>query len=282
MAHVRRRRRAADHPRRARLDEALRRPSRGLQRGCPCRPGHHRRRDRRRSTTRASAASRLLQDALSEGAGNKLVFYAFDLLYLDGWDLPRRVRCSSARRYLSQLLRRRRPAARRSSSATMSRATARRSTSGRPNSASKASSRSAPTSAYQSGRTNTWTKTKALQRRRLRHRRLHHLRQPPKGSAALGARRMGRRRAAIPRQGRHRLRQRHCRALCSTGCEPLRRRRRPARRRAEGDDLGPAGALARKIHYANRTTDNSLRHAVFKGLRDVELSTPASRISASA
>jgi DNA ligase D len=29
----------------------------------------------------------VLQDALSEGAGNKLIFYAFDLLYLDGWDL---------------------------------------------------------------------------------------------------------------------------------------------------------------------------------------------------
>jgi DNA ligase D-like protein (predicted 3'-phosphoesterase) len=29
----------------------------------------------------------LLQEALSEGAGNRLVFYAFDLLYLDGWDL---------------------------------------------------------------------------------------------------------------------------------------------------------------------------------------------------
>lgn len=28
-----------------------------------------------------------LQDALSEGAGNRLIFYAFDLLYLDGWDL---------------------------------------------------------------------------------------------------------------------------------------------------------------------------------------------------
>ncbi len=32
--------------------------------------------------------------------------------------------------------------------------------------------------------------------------------------------------------------------------------------------------LSAHIHYANRTTDNALRHAVFKGLRDVELSTP--------
>ncbi|TIP50457.1 MAG: ATP-dependent DNA ligase, partial [Mesorhizobium sp.] len=29
----------------------------------------------------------LLQDALAEGAGSKLHFYAFDLLHLDGWDL---------------------------------------------------------------------------------------------------------------------------------------------------------------------------------------------------
>ena len=28
------------------------------------------------------------------------------------------------------------------------------------------------------------------------------------------------------------------------------------------------------IHYANRTTDNALRHAVFKGLREAALSTP--------
>ena len=32
--------------------------------------------------------------------------------------------------------------------------------------------------------------------------------------------------------------------------------------------------LSAHIHYANRTTDNALRHAVFKGLREVELSTP--------
>ena len=39
--------------------------------------------------------------------------------------------------------------------------------------------------------------------------------------------------------------------------------------------------LSAHIHYANRTADNSLRHAVFKGLRDVELSAAWSRASAS-
>lgn len=45
----------------------------------------------------------MLQDALSEGAGNKLVFYAFDLLHLDGWDL-RNVELAKRKGLLAQLL----------------------------------------------------------------------------------------------------------------------------------------------------------------------------------
>ncbi|WP_240230507.1 DNA ligase D [Devosia lacusdianchii] len=45
----------------------------------------------------------MLQDALSEGAGNKLVFYAFDLLHLDGWDL-RAVALVKRKGLLAQLL----------------------------------------------------------------------------------------------------------------------------------------------------------------------------------
>jgi bifunctional non-homologous end joining protein LigD len=45
----------------------------------------------------------MLQDALSEGAGNKLVFYAFDLLHLDGWDL-RAVPLVKRKAMLAQLL----------------------------------------------------------------------------------------------------------------------------------------------------------------------------------
>ncbi|MDB5527466.1 MAG: ligD [Devosia sp.] len=44
-----------------------------------------------------------LQDALSEGAGNKLVFYAFDLLHLDGWDLQQ-VPLLKRKALLAQLL----------------------------------------------------------------------------------------------------------------------------------------------------------------------------------
>jgi DNA ligase D-like protein (predicted 3'-phosphoesterase) len=45
----------------------------------------------------------LLQEALSEGPGARLTFYAFDLLYLDGWDL-RRVPLKKRKEYLSQLI----------------------------------------------------------------------------------------------------------------------------------------------------------------------------------
>ena len=45
----------------------------------------------------------MLQDALATGAGNKLVFYAFDLLHLDGWDL-RNVPLVKRKGLLAQLL----------------------------------------------------------------------------------------------------------------------------------------------------------------------------------
>jgi bifunctional non-homologous end joining protein LigD len=45
----------------------------------------------------------LLQEALSAGAGERLVFFAFDLLYLDGWDL-RGVRLDERKALLAQLM----------------------------------------------------------------------------------------------------------------------------------------------------------------------------------
>ncbi len=151
----------------------------------------------------------LLQDALSEGAGNKLVFYAFDLLYLDGWDLAAGAARQTQGAAAPQLL---------SGHATGRSAIQlsdhvegdggplyeRASELGLEGIVSKRAS-----ATYQSGRSKTWTKTKALSDRRLRHRRLHHL---PGGGRARRACpwRMGRRRAALSRQGRHRLRQRHC------------------------------------------------------------------------
>ena len=104
----------------------------------------------------------LLQDALSEGAGNKLVFYAFDLVHLDGWDL-RQVQLSKRKALLAQLL----------SGHATGRSAIQLSDhvegDGRPlyERASElglegiVSKRASAT--YQSGRSKTWTKTKALQ-----------------------------------------------------------------------------------------------------------------------
>ena len=55
------------------------------------------------STIKGISRFAALQDALSEGAGNKLVFYAFDLLHLDGWDL-REAPLVRRKALLSQLL----------------------------------------------------------------------------------------------------------------------------------------------------------------------------------
>ena len=103
-----------------------------------------------------------LQDALSEGAGNKLVFYAFDLLYLDGWDLTR-APTVKRKEMLAQLL----AGAGGRSAIQLSdhvlgdgRALYDQATEmGLEGIISKRAS--AP---YQSGRTKTWTKTKAAQK----------------------------------------------------------------------------------------------------------------------
>ena len=128
------------------------------------------------STTRASAASRRCRMRCRKGAGNKLVFYAFDLLHLDGWDL-------------------RQGAAGQAQGAAG--ATAGRHAGGRSaiqfsdhvegdgralyDQASELGlegivSKRADGDLSRAAASKTWTKTKALQGRRLRHRRLHRLR----------------------------------------------------------------------------------------------------------
>ena len=148
----------------------------------------------------------LLQDALSGGAGNKLVFYAFDLLHLDGWDLAK-VPLDRRKALLAQLLAGHvggRSAIQFSDhvvgdgQALYDRA----SEMGLEGIVSKRAS-----ATYQSGRSKTWTKTKALNvgdfviagytTSRGRG-----------GARRTGAGRMGGRRTALSRQGRHRLRHR--------------------------------------------------------------------------
>ena len=102
----------------------------------------------------------LLQDALSRGARSELVFFAFDLVRLDGWNLAA-VPLLRRKELLAPAAGRAPTGARRSSSATTCRAGARTSTSrsrrlGLEGVVSKRAS--AP---YQPGRSKTWTKCKA-------------------------------------------------------------------------------------------------------------------------
>ena len=56
--------------------------------------------------------------------------------------------------------------------------------------------------------------------------------------------------------------------------------RAPSRSKSAGtarDMIWVRPLLSAHIHYSNRTTDNALRHPVFKGLRDVELSAPVTQ-----
>ena len=110
--------------------------------------------------------------------------------------------------------------------------------------------------------------------RRLRHRRLHRRRRRPRGSAALAL-------------GEWVDGELHYRGKVGTGFDAGdagRAAGAAASRCAAGATaldgvrrricIWVRPVLSARIHYANRTADNALRHAVFKGLREVELSTP--------
>ena len=109
--------------------------------------------------------------------------------------------------------------------------------------------------------------------RRFRHRRLHDV-ESGRRARLPRPRRMGGRRTALPRQGRYRLRQRHAARAAQEGLEPLRAGAAPLDG-APKDIIWVRPVHSAHIHYSNRTSDNLLRHSVFKGLRDVELSAPA-------
>ncbi|MDQ2634700.1 MAG: DNA ligase D [Pseudomonadota bacterium] len=212
----------------------------------------------------------LLQDALSEGAGNKLVFYAFDLLFLDGWDL-RQAPLVRRKFLLAQLL---------SGHATGRSAIQlsdhvegdgrplyeRASELGLEGIVSKRAS-----AAYRSGRSRTWTKTKA---RAVGDFVIagYTTSQAAEGLASLAL-------------GEWEDGELHYRGKVGTGfdsatLQSLHRRLEPLRAGAAPlvgapkDIIWVRPVLSAHIHYSNRTSDNLLRHSVFKGLRDVELSTP--------
>ena len=133
------------------------------------------------------------------------------------------------------------------------------------------------TATYQSGRTKSWTKTKALKSDDFVIAG-YTISDAAEGLAALGM--------AEFEDG-----ELHYRGKVGTGFDAatageLLARLEPLREGATAPEGVPREImremkwvrplLSARIHYANRTADNALRHGVFRGLRDVGLSTPVS------
>jgi len=212
-----------------------------------------------------------LQDALSEGAGSKLHFYAFDLLYLDGHDL-RGAELTDRKQLLSQLLGGHisgRSAIQLSDhvegdgEALYEQASAL----GLEGIVSKRTN-----ATYQSGRTSTWVKVKAK----------------PVGDFVIAgytvsAAAEGLASLALAEFVDGEL---EYRGKCGTGFDAamvaqLQRRLEPlqdpalALEGAPRDIIWVQPVLRCKVHYANKTSDNLLRHSVFKGLIETELTASA-------
>ncbi len=212
-----------------------------------------------------------LQDALSEGAGSKLHFYAFDLLYLDGYDL-RGAELTDRKQLLSQLLGGHisgRSAIQLSDhvegdgEALYEQASAL----GLEGIVSKRTN-----ATYQSGRTSTWVKVKAK----------------PVGDFVIAgytvsAAAEGLASLALAEFVDGEL---EYRGKCGTGFDAamvaqLQRRLEPLQDPALALDGAPRDiiwvqpVLRCKVHYANKTSDNLLRHSVFKGLIETELTASA-------
>ncbi|ESW66030.1 ATP-dependent DNA ligase [Mesorhizobium sp. LSJC285A00] len=217
----------------------------------------------------------LLQDALSAGAGSKLHFYAFDLLHLDGWDL-RKAPLAKRKALLAELL-----AGQGANSAIQLSDHVEGDGQGLYDQASilglegVVSKRA--NAIYQSGRTKSWTKVKALETGDFIIAG-YTVSDAAEGLAALGM--------AEFADG-----ELHYRGKVGTGFDAatagdLLARLQPLRDGATAPEGVPREImremkwvrpmLSARIHYANRTADNSLRHGVFRGLRDVGLSTPVS------
>ncbi|RWG76904.1 DNA ligase D [Mesorhizobium sp.] len=216
----------------------------------------------------------LLQDALSSGAGSKLHFYAFDLLHLDGWDL-RKAPLQKRKALLAELL-----AGQAANSAIQfsdhvegdGRGLYEQATElGLEGVVSKRAD-----AIYQSGRTKSWTKVKALQKDDFIIAG-YTISDRAEGLAALGM--------AEFEDG-----ELHYRGKVGTGFDSDMARDLLARlERLTAGATPPEGVpreimremhwvkplLSARIHYSNRTADNALRHGVFRGLRDVGgLTTP--------
>ncbi|ASY65429.1 ATP-dependent DNA ligase clustered with Ku protein, LigD (plasmid) [Sinorhizobium sojae CCBAU 05684] len=213
----------------------------------------------------------LLQEALSSGAENRLVFYAFDIVHLDGWNLMN-VPLERRKELLKQLLE-----AHVSTSFAIQYSDhvtgegrafyAQASEMGLEGIISKRAS--AP---YQSGRSKSWTKTKAPKADDFVIAG-YTLSEAAEGIGALALGEWV--------DGELKYRGKVGTGFDAAMLKQLRERLEPLREGAAKLEGAPKEiiwvrpVLTARIHYGNRTTDNVLRHPVFKGLREVELSTPA-------
>ena len=208
-----------------------------------------------------------LQDALSRGEGHRLVFYAFDLLYLNGWDLTG-VPLQKRKELLARLLDGH--VSGRSALQFSDHVTGdgmelydRVAELGLEGIVSKQAS-----SRYVSGRTASWTKTKA---RKVNDFVIAGF---TRSEAAGGLGALG-----LAEWEGDEL---HYRGKVGTGFDTQTLPRLLARLEPLRSDAVKLAGMAKemipvrpvltaRIHYASRTGDNNVFHAVFKGLRDVEL-----------
>lgn len=211
-----------------------------------------------------------LQDALAAGETHKLTFYAFDLLYLDGWDLTK-VALTKRKELLGQLLG---GVTAKSALQLSDHVSAdggalyeQASEMGLEGIVSKQAS-----SIYSPGRSPAWAKVKA---RAVGDFIIagYTVSEAAEGLAAL----------ALAEWVDGEL---EYRGKCGSGFDaetlPMLLARLQALQadaiRLEGmprEVIPVRPVLTAHVHYANRTADNALRHAVFKGLREAELAARA-------
>ncbi|CDX20318.1 ATP-dependent DNA ligase [Mesorhizobium sp. ORS 3324] len=216
----------------------------------------------------------LLQDALAQGAGSKLHFYAFDLLHLDGWDL-RKAPLEKRKALLAELL-----AGHAANSAIQFSDHVEGDGQGLYEQATELGLEGVVSkradAAYQSGRTKSWTKIKALQ----------------KGDFVIAGYTVSDRAEGLAALGLAEFEEGelHYRGKVGTGFDRDMATDLLARlERMTAGATPPEGVprevmremhwvkplLSARIHYSNLTADNALRHPVFRGLRDVGgLTTP--------
>lgn len=215
-----------------------------------------------------------LQDALAGGHDRQLVFYAFDLVFLNGWDL-RKVTLGQRKALLEKLLAGQidaRSAIQYSDHVGGDGGQFFESVSEMGLEGIVSKQLSAP---YVSGRTHSWTKTKALQRGEFVIAG-YTTSEAAEGLAALAL-------------GEWIDGELEYRGKVGTGFDtetldtllPRLEAIRDGAARLDGapkEVIPVRPVLTARIHYANRTSDNALRHAVFKGLREVELSAKETQV----